>query len=422
MRLCCEDRFFFWGVSFVRVRWGIIRNTYKDKLQVAPPAAPPSLPMMEEEGPAPAPDADVELAPTQVEAEIPATAPLTKAEGPMGAGLAGLVAALESSEGTLTMRQQWSMLEAATGGAFERANVYDIYRGESMEDGDKFIQAKAVSTNCERQCCAPNHSLIIQINDASTGETYISIQRPGWGSGKYCLGACPACADMCRDGVIIHDGLVTAEPTMCNLGTCCCDGCGQEVANPNPISKAEVPHLGGGGCTPTVHVFENHDSEAPNGVVTGPKIFGGCTELCLESKFVYSTMDGRDIGRVRKLVPQSCGQVCQELCTDSDRYRISLYEAASGEEKANMIAVALLADYMFFERDMGVVTCGAEPGPKGPEPFIKCTFCLCSIFGCICPCALKLKKSSGGDGGGGGAPPAPEAADGLDAPQIMERA
>ena len=61
--------------------------------------------------------------------------------------------------------------------------------------------------------------------------------------------------------------------------------------------------VGDGGCTPTVHVFENHDSEAPNGVVTGPKIFGGCTELCLESKFVYSTMDGRDIGRVRKLVP-----------------------------------------------------------------------------------------------------------------------
>ena len=72
--------------------------------------------------------------------------------------------------------------------------------------------------------------------------------------------------------------------------------------NPNPISKARVPYLGGG-CSPQIDVYEDHDSARPNGRVTGPCCFGGCSEFCCESKFLYRTLDGRDVSRVRKLVP-----------------------------------------------------------------------------------------------------------------------
>ena len=224
------------------------------------------------------------------------------------------------------------MLEAATGGA-ERANVYDIYRGESMEPATSSSRRRPSRQTASASAARLNHSLIIQINDASTGETYISIQRPGWGPGKRCLGACPACADMCRDGVIIHDGLVTAEPTMPTSAPAAATAAARRWRTRTPSPRRRCRTSAAAASTSTVHVFENHDSDAPNGVVTGPKIFGGCTRAVPRVQVRVATMDGRDIGRVRKLVPQSCGQVCQELCTDSDRYRISLYEAASGEER-----------------------------------------------------------------------------------------
>ena len=234
-------------------------------------------------------------------------------------GLMALAAAInlpDGAAGTLDMRQHWSALEALTGGAYEKANIYDIHH--HVEDKkarfsaeSKAVQVVAHSTWCERQCCAPAHSIMLHVNDQA-GNTMVTIQRPGWGAGKYCLNH-GACMDCCRDEIIVHEGRVEAEPTWC---TCCrchckccgknmqspCDGCGQRVVNPNPISKARVPFLGGG-CAPQIDVYEDHDSARPNGRVTGPCCFGGCSEFCCESKFLYRTLDGRDVSRVRKLVP-----------------------------------------------------------------------------------------------------------------------
>ena len=61
----------------------------------------------------------------------------------------------------------------------------------------------------------------------------ISIERPGWATGKYGIGLCPAMHDRCRDGVIIHSGKVEARPTCLRTGPLCddrfgvCDGCGE---------------------------------------------------------------------------------------------------------------------------------------------------------------------------------------------------
>ena len=203
-------------------------------------------------------------------------------------GLKGLVAALnmpDGSAGVLDMRQHWSGLEAFTGGAYEKANIYDIHhcppdpndKAAKFAPESKVAQIVAHSTTCERTC-APGHSLMLHVNDRA-GNTMVTIQRPGWGTGKYCLNH-GACANCCRDEIIVHEGRVDAEATCClccHFNFCCFkhfDGCGQRVLNPSPVSKASVPFLGGG-CKPQIDVFEDHDSARPNRRVNGPCCFGG---------------------------------------------------------------------------------------------------------------------------------------------------
>ena len=155
-------------------------------------------------------------------------------------GLMALAAAInlpDGAAGILDMRQHWSALEALTGGAYEKANIYDIHH--HVEDKkarfsaeSKAVQVVAHSTWCERQCCAPGHSIMLHVNDQA-GNTMVTIQRPGWGTGKYCLNH-GACMDCCRDEIIVHEGRVDAEADACLCCKCCpcCDGCGQRVVNP----------------------------------------------------------------------------------------------------------------------------------------------------------------------------------------------
>lgn len=123
------------------------------------------------------------------------------------------------------------------------------------------------------------------------------------------------------------------------------------------------------------------------------------------------------MGRVRKLVPSSCKDACLEIFTDSDKYSMEFYQGSTNEEKANTIGLALLLDYMFFERDNGMISCWqdddrndwaedqGETGEVTAADFhIECTLCLMSLYGCICPCScgVTLSPSSDSDGGGGG--------------------
>ena len=80
--------------------------------------------------------------------------------------------------------------------------------------------------------------------------------------------------------------------------------------------------------------------------------------------------------------------------------------ATAPEEKANTIGLALLMDYMFFERDLGIVPCQTNDQGK---PVIKFTFCLMFIYGCICACNLTIPLVKPDSGGGG--PDAPDAAE-----------
>ena len=342
--------------------------------------------------------------------------------------LAAAIAIPDSAPGELYMKQRIQWLETLTAGMYENMNIYDVHskppetksgrRGSFLAE-TKVAQVLGHSTECERQCCAPAHSLMLHVNDKD-GNTMVTIQRPGWGAGKYCLNH-GAFMDCCRDEIIVHEGRVEAEPTWC---TCCrchckccgknvqspCDGCGQRVVNPNPISKARVPYLGGG-CAPQIDVYEDHDSARPNGRVTGPCCFGGGAEFGGESKFRYRTLDGRDVSRVRKLVPTNCCDCLKQCCTDADNYKLEFYEGSTNEEKANTLGLALLLDYMFFERDLGVFT--FKMPEEGKPAYIKFTLCLTFIYGCVCPCnaTIPLVDPNNPQALLGGGPAAPDAAE-----------
>ena len=78
--------------------------------------------------------------------------------------------------------------------------------------------------------------------------------------------------------------------------------------------------------------------------------------LCCESKFMYRTLDGRDVSRVRKLVPTNCSlflpedtvrhgrRSAQTTAALRDKYKLEFYEGSTNEEKANTIGLALLMD------------------------------------------------------------------------------
>ena len=125
---------------------------------------------------------------------------------------------------------------------------------------------------------------------------------------------------------------------------------------------------------------------------------------------MYKTLDGRDVSRIRKLVPTNCCDCLKELCTDADNYKLEFYEGSTNEEKANTLGLALLLDYMFFERDLGVFTfkCPEE----GKPAYIKFTLCLTFIYGCVCPCNASIPLADPRDAlAAAGRPSAPDAAE-----------
>ena len=72
-------------------------------------------------------------------------------------------------------------------------------------------------------------------------------------------------------------------------------------------------------------------------------------------------------------------------------------ENSTAEEKANTIALTLLADYMFFERDQGMISCVQD---SSGEMVCKFTCCLTWCCGCILPCTGTCKPPKGEGGGG----------------------
>ena len=110
-----------------------------------------------------------------------------------------------SGPGELYMKQRIQWLETLTAGMYENMNIYDVHskppetksgrRGSFLAE-TKVAQVLGHSTECERNCCHPGHSLMLHVND-NEGNTMVTIERPGGGTGKFCLNQ-GACMDVLR--------------------------------------------------------------------------------------------------------------------------------------------------------------------------------------------------------------------------------
>mmetsp|Transcript_19408 Transcript_19408/g.40513 ORF Transcript_19408/g.40513 Transcript_19408/m.40513 type:complete len:396 (-) Transcript_19408:285-1472(-) len=281
----------------------------------------------------------------------------------------------------LKVVQEITLLEACCG--CEQQNIYNIY--DETNGGIHILQANEKSDTCTRLCCNPAHSLMVEISDARDPEDVIvTMERPGLDCGicaKPCL-PCFVCMPACGEEVTLHGGRVKgpagnveapAPMAMMRQGSAF-----ESPFNPKIEIKPAVQQVGGEDVTLSI---------------TGPTFFGGCSELCCRSSFPVTNSKGENAGQITKMPPRNFCSCLDEIATDSDTYIVDFSEGSCPEDKAAILASAILADYMFFEGDSGM----CRRDPVRPSK-IKCTLIECYCCGCVCPFNLELDNSGGGGG------------------------
>eukprot|EP00808_Paulinella_micropora_P030739 g50837.t1 len=282
---------------------------------------------------------------------------------------------------TIYVQQKHSLLEMCSGGCCEKENVYTIH-SESVQ-GPVLLTAKEKSGGCARICCDPRHSLVVKISHPSTGEDTFdySLERPGLCSAKPMM--CCGCAwtQGCSDEMILHKGDVgTEQPGEIKSG--------QKMARVRQATCFEAFF------NPTLFIIPE-GSETHNLKVKGPCIFGGCSELCVTSHFKVTNNSEQEVGEIMKLRPKNIQEAFSECATDVDRFQIDFKPELTGADRAALLTATFLADYMLFERDLGMLFNNYES--------CGCTCFQCYCCGCVqsCVCAVS-KNNNSGEGGGGG--------------------
>ena len=188
---------------------------------------------------------------------------------------------------------------------------------------------------------------------------------------------CCTCNDLCTEHITVHRGFVDGKPG--------------EIDKSQAITVIEQPLqcCRANGCTPTLHVSSPEPkrgrASTPYAQVTGPVCFGGCSELCIDSYFTYSTFQGQKIADIKHLRPRGCVEILKACCTDSaDNYALTFENTADGMQRAHALASAFVV-YMFFEIDSGM--CSIR------DDTIIITCFLCSFYGCLCPCNCYIPLS-----------------------------
>lgn len=246
----------------------------------------------------------------------------------------------------------------------------------------------------ERICCEPNHSLTMKVIPGDTfaqGTDYgadeedyddryantlkfVTLERKGCSNG-YCT-CCFSCCYICNDNLAVYEGNVKGGP-------------GSLENAPKMSTMIDQP-VGGGFMTPTINVQPKDGIGTPMSI-EGPCIFGGWSEIVMNSDFKVSssTGGGGDIAVIKHLKPSDFCEYLNAFLTPLDRYKVTFNKPISGHDKANVVLSSFLVDYMFFELDDGPCYITKD--------YVKCVCFFCNCCGCLCPCEVKIPLSKGED-------------------------
>lgn len=261
-----------------------------------------------------------------------------------------------------TMQQKVHLKEAATCGCCEAANEYEIF---DASHNTRLLAVKERSSLLLRVCCAPTHNLMLDVMaiDPQGNELFqvMTVEREACCS-KPCIGCC-AFGGPCSDKATLHVGKQEGPAGKVEAGA--------------SFGVIQQPMNGGGGFFPTLLVMDR-DGETEKALkIKGPMCFGGCSEFCCDVNFRIKGDNDVDRAVISKTRPKSMEGALKELMTDSDAFSIEVTDKSiTPTQKAQLIGAMLLADYMFFERDMDMCSCS--------DGF---AINLCNIYccGCLCP-------------------------------------
>lgn len=305
------------------------------------------------------------------------------------------------------LRQNDWIAEGATCGMWPNGYIISGVTGaEGADEEPRGLFILKEHSSCLARCCLqPRHSTVTKAyNAVDTGEmikkgccgcgpeprkkyaadgapAVMSMERPG-----ICNGKCPncfVCMECCQDEMIVHAGDI--------------QGTAGEIPPDQSIGRGIQP-MGGGGCTPTLNVMDRTDrskGEVSFGVIEGPTFFGGCLDLCSDTFFTISREKGRagDIGIIRKVKPEGCGETCRQVCSDADTYEITITDTTlTPQQKAVILGEIIHLDYMFFQQDNQF--CSVEVTSDAVVIYVH----LCNYFcyGCTCPCFACLPIPTSG--------------------------
>lgn len=307
--------------------------------------------------------------------------------------MAEQVQAILAQHDKLFLNQHASLLEAVSQGCCEKPNRYSVH--SEGKDGPLLLNVVEESDCCPRMCCAPMNSLFLNISVPDSSETLLRIERPGCLTQKPCL-CCCACTDACLDEMTIHEqSAIKISGEQLKVGAPELGPTAESAiftAKQAPASQAMF--------NPIIKIYPKGSTEEDM-QIKGPCCFGGCSELCCDSKFEATNKSGEVIGRVKKTRPAGIGECITEACTDADRFEIMFEGNVTDQQKLGMFTGALLADFMLFEQDNGMCSLVCPMGADGSRDCgIKFTLFMCYCCGCLQPCTVTCL--AGGEGGEGG--------------------
>eukprot|EP00300_Choanocystis_sp_HF-7_P001280 c1102_g1_i1.p1 GENE.c1102_g1_i1~~c1102_g1_i1.p1 ORF type:complete len:343 (+),score=23.02 c1102_g1_i1:51-1079(+) len=288
--------------------------------------------------------------------------------------------------------QKFSLVEAVTGGIWEKANIYYV---SNKANDQRIFEVREKSAKCDRICCAPYHSFTLSFHPYIDGKRIQgppshTIERQGCGYTccpphccEKCFGCC-ACSDICLQKYVLHKGNIEATEQM-KVGF---------FPKDNVIGTIEMPKWGGV-FTPTLELKDA--SGKIEGRVEGPFCWGGCSELCCKFTYPVSSASAEkkagDVAIITKEKPKSATGALKEMVGDSDIFSMEVKNAdllpssasmgnegektiTMPEKKIKLLASLLAIDFMLFEFDQNM--CGVTEEGK---PY--CTLFLCYCCGCI---------------------------------------